>query len=237
VSQGAIPVAENTALLSIHDVSPQYEDDVIRLYDVLTDLGINDYTLLLTPFLNMKASNRFEKHPLFTEFIESLGLEISIHGYSHLTKSGKPAEFHRMPLEQMKSRIKLSLSLLNRSFNSSIIGFIPPEWVAPRNLKAAADSADLKYCCIGNRVIPITHGDQFETVHYLLSHGNGHLSLTDALIELEVGGPLQLSLHPRDWNVEKVIDLLEDMHDRLDYRFMSYWKFLESRVTHDNSFT
>ncbi len=230
MNQSAIPVAENTVLLSIHDISPLYEDDFIRLYDVLADLGIDEYTLLLTPFLNMKASNRFEKYPLFSEFIESLGLEISIYGYSHLTKSGKPAEFHRMPLEQMKSRIKLSSSLLNRSFDLPLVGFIPPEWVAPRNLKAAVASVNLKYCCIDNRIIPVAHGDHFETVHHLLSHENGHLSLTDALIELEVGGPIQLSLHPRNWNVKKVIDLLEDMKDRLDYRFMGYWAFLESRV-------
>jgi predicted deacetylase len=228
VSQVAIPVAENTALLSIHDVSPLYEDEVIKLYDVLADLGINDYTLLLTPFLNMKASNRFEKYPFFSEFIESLGLEISIHGYSHLTKSGKPAEFHRMSLEQMKSRIKLSLSLLNRSFNSPIIGFIPPEWAAPGNLKQAAASVDLKYCSIGNKIIPTADREQYKTVHYLLSRGDGHLSLTDALIELEVGGPIQLSLHPRDWTVEKTIELLEDMNGRLNYRFMGYWTFLQN---------
>ncbi|TFG11184.1 DUF2334 domain-containing protein [Candidatus Thorarchaeota archaeon] len=230
MSQVAIPVAENTALLSIHDISPLYEDDVIKLYDVLVDLGINDCTLLLTPFLNMKASNRFEKYPLFSEFIQSLGLEISLYGYSHLTKSGQAAEFHRMPLERMKSRLKLSLSLLKRSFESSIVGIIPPEWVAPRKLVEAAAFAGLKYCCIGNKIIPMGNEAHLETVHCLLSEGDRSLSVSDALIELEVGGPIQLSLHPKDWNDKRVVDLLKDMKNRLGYQFWGYWNYLKSNM-------
>ena len=78
------PVADNTVLLSIHDISPVHEDDVVRTYDLLSNLGISSLTLLVTPFYAMRKANSFTKGSLFSEFLLSLNLEISLHGYSRL---------------------------------------------------------------------------------------------------------------------------------------------------------
>ena len=86
-------VEDKTVLLSIHDITPAHEDDVVRTCDSLTDMGITSLTLLVTPFYAMKKANSFTKGSLFSEYLLSLDLEISLHGYSHFTKSGTMHEF------------------------------------------------------------------------------------------------------------------------------------------------
>ncbi|MFW9832970.1 MAG: DUF2334 domain-containing protein, partial [Candidatus Thorarchaeota archaeon] len=81
-------IEDMTVLLSIHDVSPIHEDDFVKTYDLLTDLGISSLTLLVTPFYGLKKSNKISDSDIFTKFLKSLDLEIAMHGYSHFSKSG-----------------------------------------------------------------------------------------------------------------------------------------------------
>ncbi|MHA2209070.1 MAG: DUF2334 domain-containing protein, partial [Candidatus Thorarchaeota archaeon] len=99
-------VEDGIALLSLHDVSPAFEDDVVATYDMLIDLGISNFTLLVTPMYAFKKSHSLENSPFFSEFLASLQLEISLHGYSHFTKSGSMDEFQKMDRDRVLPRIK-----------------------------------------------------------------------------------------------------------------------------------
>ena len=115
------PVVDKTVLLSIHDVTPVHEDDIVRTCDLLTDMGISSLTLLVTPFYAMKKSNSFTKGSLFSEYLLSLDLEISLHGYSHFTKSGTMNEFSSMTsqkaLTRLKDGIKLTWDVIKAWYN------------------------------------------------------------------------------------------------------------------------
>jgi hypothetical protein len=63
-------VEDGVALLSLHDASPAFEDDVVATYDRLIDLGISNFTLLVTPMYAIKKSNSLENNPLFSEFLD-----------------------------------------------------------------------------------------------------------------------------------------------------------------------
>ncbi|MGY5862361.1 MAG: DUF2334 domain-containing protein [Candidatus Thorarchaeota archaeon] len=223
-------VADGTILLSLHDINPTMEDDVIKSCDRLTDLGIDSFTLLITPLYELKRSNSFEKHDLFAEYLQSLNLEVSLHGYSHIAKSGAPDEFERMPQERAISRLKSGASLIKKSFGQKPYGFVPPLWAAPRRIKNAVRDVGFNYCVIGNSLYDLSESRIFETAECLVSQGMKDVSFIKAQMEIELSGPLQMGIHPLDYKENSVFKLLEDMKDRLGYRFVGYRDYL---LTHD----
>jgi predicted deacetylase len=226
LSKKISPVDDGTALLSVHDVSPHYEDEVVQICDQLDSLGIHNYSLLLTPFFGMKRSNSFEKNELFAEYLVSLGMEMSMHGYSHQTKSGKGAEFYRMTQEQVASRIKLGITLMKQGLGVSPVGFVPPMWKGPQTLAKVSADNGLSYCVIGDTIHNLKANTRQSTTFHLVSQGQESFSQTDAFLELELGGPVQIAIHPLDSALSSKLELLTDMKDRLNYSFRGYRDYL-----------
>ena len=139
------PVVDKTVLLSIHDITPVHEDDVVRTCDLLIDMGFSSLALLVTPFYAMKKSNSFTKGSLFSEYLLSLDFEISLHGYSHYTKSGAMNEFSSITTPKAISRLKDGINLIRTSFGKTPIGFVPPLWEAPPRIFKSAKEVGLAY--------------------------------------------------------------------------------------------
>ncbi|MCK5152514.1 MAG: DUF2334 domain-containing protein [Candidatus Thorarchaeota archaeon] len=226
MSKKVSPVDDGIALLSVHDVTPHYEDEVVQMCDHLDTLDISSYTLLVSPFYAMKRSNSFEKNELFAQYLTSLGLEISMHGYSHHTKSGKGAEFFRMPPEQVASRMKLGVSLMKKDFGIPPVGFVPPMWKAPQSITKVANEMGLTYCVLGDTFYDIKNNSSHSTTFHLVSQGQESFSQSDAFLELELGGPVQIGIHPLDSTLSSVLELIADMKDRLGYTFVGYNDYL-----------
>jgi predicted deacetylase len=221
-------VSEKTALLSLHDVSPAFEDDVVKTADRLTDLGIESFTLLVTPFYGMKMSNSLEKNEIFCEYLQSLGLEISLHGYSHLSKSGGGDEFTRMTQDRATARLRSGFSAVEKTLGQKPTGFVPPLWQAPLRIVEAARVVGFRYCVVANRLYSFAKPRVFTTAQYLVSEGSSRTSFIDSVVELELGGAVQVGVHPLDHRSNKVFKMLEDMKDRLGYRFTGYLDYLHS---------
>ncbi len=219
-------VDEGIALISIHHITPSYEDEIIRTCDLLEEIGIDSYSLLLTPFYKMKRSNTFEKHELFSSYLSSLGQEISLCGYAMQSKSGSESEFQRMSQEQMASRIRLGFSFMKKAFETRPVGFVPPMWVAPSSLVGIVKQLKFKYCTIGNTIYCTDSGSQMSTTYHIIGKGDRSLSKSDAYLELELGGPVQIALHPNSFFMDDMYDLIVDMKDRLGYRFIGYSDYL-----------
>lgn len=226
MSKGQSYVEDGIALLSLHDVSPAFEDDVIATYDMLIDLGISDFTLLVTPMYALKKSNSLEKNPLFCEFLASLDLEISLHGYSHFTKSGTMDEFQKMDRDRVLPRMKSGKAMISDHIGKNPVGFVPPLWKAPQRVAGAAQDARMSYCAIGNRIHLFSDSSVLTTAELLVSQGTESTSFTNQLLEIELGGSVQVGVHPRDHRENSVFDLLADMKDRLDYQFVGYHSYL-----------
>ncbi|MFW9912755.1 MAG: DUF2334 domain-containing protein [Candidatus Thorarchaeota archaeon] len=226
MSKGPRYVEDGVALLSLHDVSPAFEDDVVATYDILIDLGISNFTLLVTPMYALKKSNSLENNPLFSEFLASLELEISLHGYSHFTKSGSMDEFQKMDRNRVLPRMKSGKAMISDHIGKKPIGFVPPLWKAPQRVAGAAQDAGMRYCAIGNSIHRFSDSSVLTTADLLVSQGTKSTSFTNQLLELELGGSVQLGVHPRDHRENSVLDLLADMKDRLGYQFMGYRSYL-----------
>jgi len=223
------PVEDKTVLLSIHDVTPFHEDDIVRTYDILTNLGISSLTLLVTPFYGMKKINSFSQGSLFSEFLLSLDLEISLHGYSHFTKSGTMNEFSSLPAERAKSRLKDGVSLMRKSFGQKPVGFVPPLWNAPPRVIKAAKEAKLVYCVEGNNIYRSTDSKVFSTAERIIGQGHSTINAEAAIFEMELGGALQIGIHPTDFRTNDLFEILSDLKDRQDYSFIGYRDYLSGK--------
>lgn len=229
MSHKSNPVDDGIALLSVHHVTPEYEDEIVQTCDQLEEIGFTSYTLLTTPFYKMKRSNIFETHRLFANYLSSLDLEISMHGYSHQTKSGGDAEFQRMSFEQISSRLRSGISLMKRGLDMGPVGFIPPLWIAPQSLIKAVKELKLNYCAIGNTIHDLQSDTTHTTAYHIIGQERSSLSKIDAFLELELGGPVQVSIHPGAFLKGNLLDLVLDMKDRLGYRFMGYAEYITSK--------
>ncbi|MFQ5833788.1 MAG: DUF2334 domain-containing protein [Candidatus Thorarchaeota archaeon] len=229
MKDSVVDVKDQTAIISLHDVCPTFEDDVVASCDRLADLGVSSFTLLVIPMYALKKSHSFERFPIFSEYLQSLNLEISIHGYSHFTKSGSMNEFARMDSERVDSRIMSSKRIVATALGQEPYGFVPPLWQAPKRVTKAVRKAGLNYCVIRNKIYSFLDSQILKTADTLVSQGVKGTSFAGSLLEIELGGPVQLALHPRDYEETQVFDLVEDMKDRLGYRFIGYRDLLSTQ--------
>jgi predicted deacetylase len=220
------PVEDKTVLLSIHDITPVHEDDIVRTYDLLTKLGISSLTLLVTPFYGMKKINSFTRGSLFSEFLLSLDLEISLHGYSHFTKSGAMNEFSGLTTEKARSRMKDGISLISSSFGKKPLGFVPPLWEAPPRIIKTAKELGFTYGVENTNIHRFSDSRTFSTGAHIVSQGHRTIDTESAIFEIELGGALQIAMHPSDHRMNDLLDLISDLKDRQEYEFLSYRDYL-----------
>ncbi|UCE09230.1 MAG: DUF2334 domain-containing protein [Candidatus Thorarchaeota archaeon] len=222
-------IEDYVALLSLHDVSPVYEDDVLETYDRLGDLGISSFTLLVTPLFGQKRSNNIAGHDLLCEYLQSLNLELSLHGYTHVSKSSKFGEFERIPQEKAVQKLRSSIALFRKGMGKMPFGFVPPLWRAPRRVAEAVEGLNLRYCVIGNRLYSLKTQDVFESVILVVNQEGSRSSQEGATVEIELGGSIQIALHPKDHESDEIYRTIADMKDRLGYRFLGYNDYLLSQ--------
>jgi predicted deacetylase len=223
-------VKDMTVLLSLHDVTPAFEDDIVTTYDMLSDFGITSLTLLVTPFYGLKKTNKISDADIFTKFLKSLDLEIAMHGYSHFSKSGSLNEFNGMTQKKVVSRLKDGISILTRGFGVKPSGFVPPLWESSPKIIKAAKEVGLGFCVNGNSIHRHSDSIIFNTSERIVSEGHRSLNIESSLIEIELGGSLQIGVHPLDHRTNRLFEVLEDLKDRLGYKFMGYTDYLASIV-------
>jgi predicted deacetylase len=228
VKKAVEPVEDMIVLLSLHDITPAFEDDIVHTYDLLTGLDIDSLTLLVTPFYGMKKANCFVKGSFFSEFLLSLDLEISLHGYSHFAKSGVPQEFSSLTTEKMVTRLKDGIVLIRQGFGKRPVGFVPPMWESPHRLTKATRDVGLAYCVIDDSIYQSEDMSIYGTGSRIISQGQRVLNTEAAMFEIELGGALQIGIHPSDYRMNNLFDLLADLKERQGYHFLGYRDYLKS---------
>jgi len=132
-----------------------------------------------------------------------------------------------MPPEQVASRLKLGVSMMKKGLGIKPTGFVPPYWKAQQSLTKIAGELSLSYCVIGDSIFDLKNKLRYETTLHLVSQGKGSISQSDAFLELELGGPVQIAIHPLDSRIASILNLITDMKDRLGYSFEGYRSYLK----------
>jgi predicted deacetylase len=126
-------------LVSIHDVTPALEADVLRLWELCAARGLSP-ALLVVP--DWQGEWPLQRHPRFVRWLldrAAAGAEIVLHGERHL-----PGEFRQLDPAAARERIDRGLRSL-RSLGIDPLGFVPPGWLARGATQSAARDAGLGF--------------------------------------------------------------------------------------------
>ena len=126
-------------LVSIHDVTPAFEDGVRHLWDMCAARGLSP-ALLVVP--DWHGEWPLERHPGFVRWLReraSGGAEIVLHGERH-----SAGEFRKLDRATARARIDRGLGSL-RALGLEPAGFVPPAWLARDEGHAAARDAGLGF--------------------------------------------------------------------------------------------
>jgi uncharacterized protein len=146
-------------LVSIHDVSPAHEPNVLRLWDLCASRGVTP-ALLVVP--DWHGQWPLQDHPRFINWIRGRaqdGAEIVLHGERHdedglprrlvdhlraWGKTDREGEFLTLDRSEAAERITRGLTLL-RHLGLEPTGFVPPAWLAREATYEAAAAAGLGF--------------------------------------------------------------------------------------------
>jgi uncharacterized protein len=146
-------------LVSIHDVTPALERNVIRLWELCADRGIKP-ALLVVP--NWHGQWPLEQYPSFVAWARARaaeGAEIALHGDRHdeigsgrrigdswraWGKADREGEFLNLDASATQVRLADALKRL-RQLGLEPTGFVPPAWLAREATHQAAASVGLTF--------------------------------------------------------------------------------------------
>jgi uncharacterized protein len=205
-------------LVSIHDVSPAQERNVIRLWDLCRNRGITP-ALLVVP--NWHGEWPLEAHPRFIAWVRARaedGAEIVLHGERHdefglprrladhwraWGKTDREGEFLTLDAPAAQARVARALERL-RQVGLKPTGFVPPAWLAREAAYEAAAAAGLGFSeddrCV--RLLPSGRRVRSPVVRWSArspSRAWGSVAVAAARSLLQQGTRWpRIALHPRD---------------------------------------
>jgi len=117
------------AIITIHDVSPEYSDKILRVAEQLEKLKLK-YNFAVIPYHNEKKQNDIRKNSELMKTIKSYNRPIALHGLYH-EHNGDPEEFHDLSMKDTESEIKKGINILNDMEIKTDV-FIPPTWTVTK---------------------------------------------------------------------------------------------------------
>lgn len=146
-------------LVSIHDVTPAHQTQVLELWELCRTNGFTA-ALLVVPYWH--GNWPLSEHAEFAAWLRQCstdGAEIVLHGLRHdevgtsrtvsdhmraFGRTDREGEFLALSLESARARIEEGLSML-RSQGLEPGGFIPPAWLAREGTHEAVREAGLQF--------------------------------------------------------------------------------------------
>jgi len=121
-------------LLELHDVSPYYRKEFFKAVDLLEEVGLDRFSLLVVPYFWERAPLGEDKD--FLSFIKSLPAEVVLHGYTHkgnkrfkdLLWTDGEGEFGGLDLISTYEKVYLALELMDY-LGIKTEFFVPPAWI------------------------------------------------------------------------------------------------------------
>jgi predicted deacetylase len=241
------------AIVTIHDVAPEYSDKIFRAAGELEKLGIH-YNLAVVPYLKRRKENLITKNPEFVKKVLAYKQEIALHGNYHETDDddddggGKIEDFHTFSREEAKAHLQNAINMLKEagisSSNSNTTAtnaFVPPTWAL--NKPAIDDLIQLGFKLVeGKEEILIIDSKNRNTrkLHAGVLNwdqsgspekNKEYLAKNKQLYGLEVmqknSRLIRIAIHPRDPEeaLQDQIEMIQGLKDK-NYSFLSYGEMI-----------
>jgi uncharacterized protein len=205
-------------LVSIHDVTPALDRNVIRLWQLCRDRGVTP-ALFVVP--NWHGAWPLERHPDFNSWLRDRaaeGAEVALHGDRHdevglargirdhwkaWGRTDGEGEFLTLDAPAAKARLAHGIRLL-REIGLEPVGFVPPAWLAREPTYQAAASLGFRFSEDDRRVRLLATGHVVSSPVVRWSARTrlrawGSVSVAAARWLFQSGSQCpRIALHPRD---------------------------------------
>ncbi|MDQ3847770.1 MAG: DUF2334 domain-containing protein, partial [Thermoproteota archaeon] len=225
------------AIVTIHDVSPEYSEKIFRIADELEKLDIR-YNLAIIPYLKKRADNLINRNPEFVKNVLGYEQEIALHGNYHETDDGKIEDFHSFSAEEAKRHLQNAMTVLkDAGINTTV--FVPPTWAI--NKPTIDDLVQLGFKLVEGKeeVLVIDHKDTTRLSAGVLNWDQSgspqknkeYLTKNKFLYGLEVTQKnsrlIRIAIHPKDPEeaLQDQIEIIQDLKEK-NYHFLSYGEMI-----------
>lgn len=211
--------------VSVHDVTESSLNQVERISEFLSGLGIEKITYLVVPKYHNKENAIHCKDELRRIIRNN---EVAIHGYTHngikdwifsykrLLTDGE-GEF--VSFADLKIRINLGLEIIEKA-GLKPMGFIPPAWLIKDKDVSLFKDTKLKFLNTRHYIYNLKTGKKYRSPVLTFS-SRGLLEKLSIFVYkpysklLNPYKMLRLAIHPKDIDCPKKVEILEQLIDKL----------------------
>src|SRR5215203_2046596 len=221
------------AIVTIHDVAPEYSEKIFRVADELQKLGIH-YNLAIIPYLKKRIDNLISRNPEFVKKVLEYAQEVVLHGNYHETEDGKIEDFHTFSIEEAKSHLQNAVNMLKEAgINTNV--FVPPTWTI--NKPTIDDLIQLGFKLVeGKEEILIVDSKNTRKLHADVLNwdqsgspekNKEYLAKNKQMYELQAmqknSRLVRIAIHPKDpvEALQDQIEIIQGLKD-MNYSFLSY---------------
>ncbi len=225
------------AIVTMHDVAPEYSEKIFRVADELEKLGIH-YNLAIIPYLK-KKNNLISRNPEFVKKVLEYEQEVALHGNYHETDDGKIEDFHTFSIEEAKKHLQNAINVLKEAGISNTTVFVPPTWAI--NKPTIDDLIQLGFKLVeGKEEILIIDSKKTRKLHAGVLNwdqsgspekNKEYLTKNKQLYSLEVmqknSRLVRIAIHPRDPEeaLQDQIEMIQGLKDK-NYSFINYGEMI-----------
>jgi predicted deacetylase len=226
------------AIVTMHDVAPEYSEKIFRVADELEKLGIH-YNLAIIPYLKKKKDNLISRNPEFVKKVLEYEQEVALHGNYHETDDGKIEDFHTFSIEEAKKHLQNAINVLKEAGISNTTVFVPPTWAI--NKPTIDDLIQLGFKLVeGKEEILIIDSKKTRKLHAGVLNwdqsgspekNKEYLTKNKQLYSLEVmqknSRLVRIAIHPRDPEeaLQDQIEMIQGLKDK-NYSFINYGEMI-----------
>jgi predicted deacetylase len=225
------------AIVTIHDVAPEYSDKIFRAADELEKLHIR-YNLAIIPYLKKRKDNLISRNPEFVRKVLGYGQEIVLHGNYHETDDGKIEDFHAFSTQESKNHIQSAISVFKRAGLKTNV-FIPPTWAisAPtidnlidlgfNTLETKEEVLFLDNKKTSRRQASVLNWDQTGSPHKNKEYLTKNKQLYRQQVVQEKSPLIRIAIHPKDPEeaLQDQVEMIQGLKD-MNYSILNYGEII-----------
>ena len=227
------------AIVTIHDVAPEYSKKISRVADQLEKLDIH-YNLAIIPYLKKRKDNLISGNPDFVKKVLGYEQEVALHGNYHETDDGKIEDFHSFSVEEAKKHLQSAINVLKEAGISNTTVFVPPTWAI--NKPTIDDLIELGFKLVEGKeeILIIIDGKNTKKLHAGVLNwdqagspekNKEYLTKNKQLFRREVmqknSRLVRIAIHPKDPEeaLEDQIEMIQTLKD-MNYSFLNYGEMI-----------
>ena len=218
-------------ILSIHDISPQFTNDILEIMKTLEQLNIETYSALVVPcYLSEKKNDIRNHHNVFKKIFREG--EPILHGFTHET-SAYTNEYSPLERKVIHQRIVQGKRILQQVSGKKILGFVPPKWILSRDLISVLTEEQFKYTTTFLRIIPFGRNEIFcPVINFLYTYSAlntilANLAALYATYQVSKRKVIRIAIHPEGFATRRtLVEGVLKKAIRAGYYFVTYRTFL-----------